>query len=1139
MRKTLNRLLRVAPIALLLWAGVASAQSATGTLTGVVTDAATGKAVAGALVIATSPALQGEQTAITDGGGNYLITLLPPGRYKVAVQLQGYKPAERTDITLRVDFTLRANIAIVPEAVQMDEQVVKTGMAPVINIGSADAGTVVSREFLSTVPTSRTYEGTAIVAPTAQRDYYGISFAGATSPENNYIIDGLRVSDPSYGTLGTNLLSNFVEQLDLKVGQFMPEYGYSSAGIINTVTKSGSNEFHGSIWGNITPGILSPASPATWRNGEAIASYSSPYKGSYDADFGVEVGGPIVKDKLWFYAGFAPRLTYNARTLYYQSRTPSAANPAVAARDAFGQYVMSAIGADQVYGSGQDTYYGIAKLTFLINENNTLALAANTQPTHGYGQIGSNGNPSALTQDYNQNSTNATLRYNGKFFDKHLLVDAVVGYYDAPFKDNAITVAGVNTHVAPSIQWRDSQRLQNFNPAVASLCPSTAGSPGTNVGCFVQNYFTGGWGYTNADLSNTRWAGNVSLTGLFSLGGQHQLKAGAQIDYSTYDNDRFYTGGVAWRAYGRASSIGGAATGRDTFFMYRSYGETLPPFISGTRGQSWQSVPGNVGGPNHDPTQPGHSVAQTNTWANGYYIQDSWTIANVLTLNFGVRLDTQNMKAPSYEAQDPTTPTFDISNMWAPRVQAIWDFTGTGRGKVQGSWGRYYEAIPLDAALRGFGAERQVRGGYQMSTCNNVGTGTNYAGGTNQLAGATNSSADPARQCPNVYGLGVGEGPGPNNATVPLTSLQSALGVGRGFSYTSIAYSPVAPDLKGQYTDQFGGGIQYEILQDLSIGFDYLGRRLGNIIEDMSSDDGNNYFIANPSVSSPWVGGPGPYQGVTLNPKQAAGADLGQGLVYAVNWPAPKRTYDGFTVSMNKTFSKRWLANVSYTYSVLQGNFPGLFRSENAQLDPNITSEYDLVSLLGNKTGPLAGNRTNQIKAYGSYTHPISPTVTLVGGLGMTAMAGQPVGVLGAHPLYGAGESYLLPRGFAGNLPWTVNLDLSGKVQWNISGPYTLSFMLDIFNVLNLQAKQSVDQIYTQDFLNPAQGAACSSKDAISQQNVRQALAADCPDLPYLRTLDDRQPTPNLNYGQPQTDPAGGPAYQLPIRVRLGVALSF
>ena len=260
MRKKLLRLLWVAPVAMLLFAGFASAQT-TGTIVGVVNDAATGKPVAGALVIATSKSLQGEQTAVTDAKGNYTLSALPAGQYTLTAQLQGFKPATRSDINLRVDFTIRANIAMVPEAVQMEEQVVRTGTAPAVNIGSAEAGTIVSKEFLATVPGTRTYEQAATIAPTAQRDMYGVSFAGATSPENNYIIDGLRVSDPSLGTLGTNLLTNFVDQLDVKVGSFMPEYGYSSAGIINTVTKSGGNEFHGSIWGNLTPGFFTPSVP--------------------------------------------------------------------------------------------------------------------------------------------------------------------------------------------------------------------------------------------------------------------------------------------------------------------------------------------------------------------------------------------------------------------------------------------------------------------------------------------------------------------------------------------------------------------------------------------------------------------------------------------------------------------------------------------------------------------------------------------------------------------------------------------------------------------------------------------------------------------------------------------------------------
>ena len=82
-----------------------------------------------------------------------------------------------------------------------------------------------------------------------------------------------------------------------------------------------------------------------------------------------------------------------------------------------------------------------------------------------------------------------------------------------------------------------------------------------------------------------------------------------------------------------------------------------------------------------------------------------------------------------------------------------------------------------------------------------------------------------------------------------------------------------------------------------------------------------------------------------------------------------------------------------------------LFRYESGQLDPNVTSEYDLVSLTSNEQGPLPSDRPNQVKAYGAYHYDIDPKMYVVGGLGVTAMEGQPVNALGAHPI--AGLEYL------------------------------------------------------------------------------------------------------------------------------------
>jgi iron complex outermembrane recepter protein len=162
MAKMLRRLVRIVPLALLI-AGVAIAQG-TSSITGVVTDGSTGKPVVGAVVVVTSPALEGEQTAVTEAGGKFTVPNLPAGDYTLAVQFEGYKPFERSDLALKEGTTLRANAAVVPEAVQMEEVVVTgsrirrkdlTTPAPVAVINTEQiqaSGKVSVGDFLQSLP---------------------------------------------------------------------------------------------------------------------------------------------------------------------------------------------------------------------------------------------------------------------------------------------------------------------------------------------------------------------------------------------------------------------------------------------------------------------------------------------------------------------------------------------------------------------------------------------------------------------------------------------------------------------------------------------------------------------------------------------------------------------------------------------------------------------------------------------------------------------------------------------------------------------------------------------------------------------------------------------------------------------------
>jgi hypothetical protein len=331
--------------------------------------------------------------------------------------------------------------------------------------------------------------------------------------------------------------------------------------------------------------------------------------------------------------------------------------------------------------------------------------------------------------------------------------------------------------------------------------------------------------------------------------------------------------------------------------------------------------------------------------------------------------------------------------------------------------------------------------------------------------------------------------------------------------------------------------VHLELLPDLSIGADYVGRRLGTALEDMSADEGITYFIANPGVSKPWTATSGRYAGTTYNPRTALGVNSTIGTTYAAGWPRPVRSYDAVSLTLTQAFSGRWLGLASYTWSSLRGNFGGAFRTEDGRLSPNATTEYDAVSTLPNRTGPMGLDRTHQVKVAGAYTLPVSSEVELAGGLSLVAVSGAPVNVMGGDLVGSFDSQFVLPRGSAGRLPWTVNLDLSAQVTWRLPGSLALRLSLDVFNVLDLSAVQWVDPVYTYDVVNPIPGATCSSHAAVSSPSPLAALARACPDLPYARTVDGLRVTPNLNFGRPAAGPV--PTWQAPVRARLGVALQF
>ncbi len=262
-----------------------------------------GDALPGVNVEATGPALQGAQTAVTDSRGAYRLPVLPPGRYQVSATLAGFA-TEKKAVTVALGGTSVVDFQMRPSA---KESVVVTGEAPVIDTTSTTIGTNLDQHLIQTIPTDRNFASIAQVTPgvsydvdpyNPQNDSASLTVYGSSSSENAYVIDGIDTSGVEYGKQGTTLNYEFIQEIEVKTGGYEAEYGRSTGGIINVITKSGGNEFHGEAFGYYDNDGLQAN---TEKVGETTQGASVGYT---KKDFGADLGGFLLKDRLWFFGAY-------------------------------------------------------------------------------------------------------------------------------------------------------------------------------------------------------------------------------------------------------------------------------------------------------------------------------------------------------------------------------------------------------------------------------------------------------------------------------------------------------------------------------------------------------------------------------------------------------------------------------------------------------------------------------------------------------------------------------------------------------------------------------------------------------------------------------------------------------------------
>jgi hypothetical protein len=274
-------------------------QDISGNLEGRVSDT-TGIPLAGVNISLQSKSLQGMRGTITNDDGYFRILSLPVGDYNIRVSIVGYREVVIQDVPVRLGKTNNlGEIKLETQTINLPEVTI-SGEKQFLDPASTSYGGNLSSNDFENLPVDRNYRSMVSLLPQANTSYFGdeVNVGGATGFENKYFVDGVEVTDPFIGASGTNLPYNFIKEIELKAGGYNADSRSSLGGLVNVVTHTGTNEFHGSVFGFYSSNQLSQ------NKKQGSLDVSSGDFSNYDIGFGI--GGPIVLDKLWFYAAYNP-----------------------------------------------------------------------------------------------------------------------------------------------------------------------------------------------------------------------------------------------------------------------------------------------------------------------------------------------------------------------------------------------------------------------------------------------------------------------------------------------------------------------------------------------------------------------------------------------------------------------------------------------------------------------------------------------------------------------------------------------------------------------------------------------------------------------------------------------------------------